>query len=238
MHNDSDFFNIGNLKKEYEFGISPACEYIGTEAEKKKYEKIQSLEYQLHKLDMLNWYISTFKGLMFIPLAIENISSVYDEDIDIHICIDSEKASSISPSKELINPDMKGLEGIIFEEGIIQELLKMPETSEITYDEDITYSFADAQAEIEYKFSIAGINGTPMYNEDDYEREISKYIATPTENSKYEFVFSIKSLRANEKKWLGAALLIKPLSECFDITYSIKSKYSNGMISGKIKYKN
>lgn len=112
----------------------------------------------------------------------------------------------------------------------------MFESSEITYDEDITYTLADTQAAIKAQFSASGINGNPIYDEDDYEREISKYIAAPIENSMSEFVFSIKSLKAKEKKWLGPALLLKPLVESFEITYSIKSKHSNGDLNGSIRY--
>lgn len=233
---DSDFFYIGNLKVKHEFSIPPTCEYEGTEEEKDKYDKISTLKYRLHQLSMLDRYVTTFDGLLYIPLAIENTSSVYDEEIDIYVNIESEKAMVIIPSKELINPDMKGLEEIIVEKAVIKELLQMFESSEITYDEDITYSLDDAQAKIKAQFSAAGINGNPRYDEDDYEREISKYIAAPIENSASEFAFSIKFLRAKERKWLGPALLIKPLSECFDISYSIKSKHSDGTLSGIIKY--
>ena len=47
--------------------------------------------------------------------------------------------------------------------------------------------------------------------------EISKYIAIPNSGSKSEFEFTISSLRPKEKKWLGPALLIKPLKDSFDI---------------------
>lgn len=236
LSDDKNFFNIGNLKVKHEFGISPSSEYEGTEEEKNKYDRILTLEYKLHQLSMWDRYITTFNGLIYVPLAIENESLVYDEDIDIYVSIRSEEVMPIIPSKELINPNMKGLEGIIVEENIIKELLLMFESSEITYDEDITYTLADTQAAIKAQFSASGINGNPIYDEDDYEREISKYIAAPIENSMSEFVFSIKSLKAKEKKWLGPALLLKPLVESFEITYSIKSKHSNGDLNGSIRY--
>ena len=66
------------------------------------------------------------------------------------------------------------------------------------------------------------------------EPELSKYIAIPITDS--EFEFSIGSLRAREKKWLGPALLISSLTEKFDIEYTIKSKHSDGNLSGIITY--
>lgn len=236
LSGDSEFFYIGNLKQKTEFGISPINHYEGTEEEKEKYYKILDLKYQLNQLSMWDWYATTFDGLMYIPLVIDNISSVFDEDIDIHVNIQPEKAMAIIPSRDLINPDMKGLEGHIVEEGIIKELLMLFESSKISYDEDISYTLEDTQAAIGAQFTAAGINGNPRYDENDYERELSKYIAKPIGNGSSEFAFTIKSLRANEKKWLGPAILLKPLTEEFDIIYSIKSKHSDGTLSGKIKY--
>ena len=112
----------------------------------------------------------------------------------------------------------------------------MPETADIEYDFDISYSIEDIQAIMRTQLSVAGINGNPRYDSSDYKRELLKYIALPIEDSKSEFSFQIKSLRAKEKKWIGAALLLKPLSDSFDIMYSIKSKHSDGGLSGRIKY--
>ena len=189
---------------------------------------------------MLDWYVTTFEGLFFIPLAIENVSTVYDENLDIHVKINKAVADIIVPSKKLINSDMQGLEGLIYEEGIIKELLMMTESSDISYDIDISYNLADSlaesQAAVRAHLSGAGINGNPRYDSEDYEREISKYIASPTINDDSEFEFSVGSLRAKEKKWLGPALLIRALADSFDIEYSIKSKNSDGNLSGVITY--
>lgn len=238
ISDEIEFFNIGNLKIKYD--ILSSYSYEGTKEEENKYDNIMELEYKLHRAQMLDLYVTTFDGMLFIPLAIENIAAVYDEDIDIHIKIKESDADIISPSKKLINPDMQGLEGLIFEEGVIKELLLMSESSDISYDSDIMYSIADSlaekQASIRASFSGGGINGNPIYDEDDYEREISKYVAIPNVNNKNEFEFTISSLRPKEKKWLGPALLIKPLKDSFDIDYSIKSKHSDGNLSGIVKY--
>lgn len=235
---DTDFFNIGNLERKYE--LLSSYSYEGTKDEENKYDSITMLKYNLHRVQMLDWYVTTFDGLIFVPLAIENVSKVYDEDLDVHIKINKATADVIIPSKELINSDMQGLEGLIYEEGIIKELLMMPKSSDISYDTDISYNLADSlaksQAAVRAQFSVAGINGNPQYNSDDYGREISKYIATPMANSDCEFEFYIGSLKAKEKKWLGPALLISPLTDSFDIEYFIKSKHSDGNLSGIVTY--
>lgn len=238
ISDEIEFFNIGNLERKNDLLLSYT--YEGTEEEELKYDKIMEFEYKLHRIQMMDWYVTTFDGMLFIPLAIENASTVYDEDIDIHIIIQENDAEIIYPSKKLINPDMQGSEGVIFEEGILKELLLMVETSDISYDGDISYSIADSlvgnQKSIGAYFDTGGINGNPRYDEEDYEREISKYIAMPNSDSKSEFEFTISSLRPKEKKWLGPALLIKPLKDSFDIKYSIKSKHSDGNLSGIVEF--
>lgn len=238
ISDEIEFFNIGNLERKNDLLLSYT--YEGTEEEELKYDKIMEFEYKLHRIQMMDWYVTIFDGMLFIPLAIENASTVYDEDIDIHIIIQENDAEIIYPSKKLINPDMQGSEGVIFEEGILRELLLMVETSDISYDSDISYSIADSlvgnQKSIGAYFDTGGINGNPRYDEEDYEREISKYIAMPNSDSKSEFEFTISSLRPKEKKWLGPALLIKPLKDSFDIKYSIKSKHSDGNLSGIVEF--
>lgn len=230
---NDEFFNIGNLKEKLGLGLSPT--YDGTEEEKRKYDSIIQLNYNLGLLDMFDWYVTTFDGLLFIPLVIENLSTVYDEAIDIHISVETDKVEVIKPSKYLLLPDMQGLEGCIVEDDIIKELLLMPETSDISYDYDITNSIADTQAQIRARFNASSINGNPKYDADDYEREISKYIASPVDGSDSDFKFSISSLRAKERKWIGPAILLRAKEEKFDISYTIKSKHSDGTLSGKIK---
>lgn len=51
-----------------------------------------------------------------------------------------------------------------------------------------------------------------------------------------EFEFSIGSIKAKEKKWIGPALLIKALTDRVDIEYSIISKHSDGDLSGIVTY--
>lgn len=60
-------------------------------------------------------------------------------------------------------------------------------------------------------------------------------IASPVDGSDSDFKFSISSLRAKERKWIGPAILLRAKEEKFDISYTIKSKHSDGTLSGKIK---
>lgn len=234
INEEDDLFELGNLMQRFSFGLSSSNELCGTQEEKDKYDKLVNLEYRLHKLRMRDEYLATFNDGLLIPLAIENVSALSDEEIDIYLSVDSAEAEVIIPSEKLLNPELVGLEGLIYEDGVIKNLLMMPETSDIEYDSDISYSISDIQANMRTQLSVGGINGNLRFGGEDYKRELSKYIATPTNGT--EFSFQINSLRAKEKKWIGAALFIKPLSENIQIKYTIKSKKSNGNLKGIIKY--
>lgn len=130
---------------------------------------------------------------------------------------------------------------MIYEDDIIKELLKMPDSADISYDADMSYTLADSLAEsqavVRAQFCGARINGNSRYNSDDYGKEITKYIAMPrVKSNDIEFEFSIRSLRAKEIKWLGPALLLNPLTDSFNIEYFIKSKHSDGDLSGIVTY--
>ena len=81
--------------------------------------------------------------------------------------------------------------------------------------------------------SLALVLSSTKYDENDYKAELSKYIATP--QNQYSFEFLIGSIKAKERKWIGRVILIKSSSDSFDISYSVKSKYSDGSLSGVLK---
>ena len=112
---DRDFFDFGNLEVQPE--LLGGTSYDGTQEEKDKHNKITELEYSLHRVQMMDWYVTIFDGMLFLPLAIENVSTVYDEDVDIHFSVKG-NVDIIRPSKKLIKSEMQGLEGLIYEEDI------------------------------------------------------------------------------------------------------------------------
>lgn len=232
----NDFFTLGNLKQKTSLIIGQPSEEIGTSEEKEKYNKITSLEYYLHRIKLLDMYAETFSQLYLFPLAIQNISTVADKDISITIQVNSETAEIVHPSANLINPELQGIEGLIYEEQLIKKALLMPDTAAIQYDSDISYSPDDIVANIKKNRILSWNNSTPSYNEHDYARELTKYIATPLKNSDNEFDFYIRSLRPREMSWLGASILLRAKSKEIELTYTIKSQHSNGELSGKLKY--
>ena len=228
---DESFFDFGGLQVRSTFGLSPSSELLGSDEEIDKYNKYVELNGLLAEIDLWEMYITTFDEYFLFPLAIANVSSISDNGIKVYIEVDSEKAEVVLPTANVINPLLEGVEGTIYENDLIRRTLQMEESARITYEKDISISRMDAQYDIQACLK-GGINGTPRYTEEDYERELAKYIASTINSDTYSFAFEIDSLNAQEKKWLGPLLLIKPLDTAVSLRYTIKSNKSDGSLSG------
>lgn len=231
----NDFFYLGELKLKAAFLYGQSEEYNGTKDEKNKHEKVSELDYTMLKISIIDSYVQTFEGMHLIPLAIYNSSAQADRDITVSIQVNNDSAEIMVPSSELINKDLIGFQGIIYETGFIKEILIMPETSDIKYDSDITYDLNESLSHMQ-KTTISMMRSTsPNYDSEDYEREIQKIIASPINSSRNEVEFDIDDLRPKEKKWLGTSLLVKAKTNKISLTYSVKSQHSSGDLSGVIE---
>ena len=217
-------------------------EYVGAKGEKQKLNDIRELQSKLLDLYLLETFVKTFDEILMFPLAIYNNSSTADEDISITITINPEEADIITPSKRLLAEELRGddehvgLEGAIFDSGYIKMLI-MSQSSQISYDTDISYDPQDPIKDLHRNAIDVFGNNTYETDGEDYEDELKKYIATPIDEKSNAYLFEIDSLRANEKKWLGPMVAIKPKQAEFTLSYSIKSKYSDGHISSVLEYK-
>ena len=231
-----EFFNFGNLQIKTSILTMQSSEYLGTEDEKKKHNAFRELEYNLHRITLLIMYKETFAGMYLFPLAIQNTSSVADKDISITVIVDEKTVDVVFPNSKLINSELIGVEGLIFEEGLVKKLLMMPDTSDIQYDDDISFDIQDSISQIR-NVPMPGFGSSyPKYDSSDYEREVQKYIASPIKGSQNEFVFHIKSLRPKENSWLGAGILVRPKTNKASFSYVIKSQHSDGSLSGKLEF--
>lgn len=225
-----DFFDLGNLKERVSFHIvGVGTIYEGSEEEKDKHDKLYTLLYKIAQMEMTEMYSKTFNNYILFPLAIRNISTITDSEISISVIV--EGACPVFPSFKIVNSDLQGIEGLIYEVGIIKEFLFMPENATIKYDSDISYSITDNLNQ----YKQHGINGA-HYDTEDYERELSKYIATPQGVNNNEYEFYIKSLRPKETCWLGPMIMVSRDSKEVFIRYSIKSNKSDGNLSGVLRY--
>ncbi len=230
-----EFFEFGGLTAHIPPTSMLSTEFDGNPEEIEKYNKYCELSGKLAHLDIWELYCKTFENIIILPLAVKNDSAVSDEAIRIAVHVGSDSADIIIPSDKFINPELTGLEGIVYEEDFVELALRMDESANIRYDshrnEAIEESLSEVQACIR-----GGINGTPQYTEDDYCRELRKYIASPTEGNPMEYMFEISELHAGECKWAGPAILLIPKKDHVELRYSVKSRHSDGNLTGVLTF--
>jgi len=220
-----DFFNLGDLSKTEMFLSKVALN--GTVEEKEKYKKLKELQHNLLLLDVRQTYLQTFNGLSFIPLAIQNSSTL--KDTDIRVVVNVLEGTIIKPSEDLICEDLKDAQRLLCSDddkpGIIPELFLM-ETDGIIHIEELPYEpLRNIQP-----ITIPTLNGLQELDKtkEDYKDELEEYIAQ--DQGFYEF--EVKSLRPNECKWLSQGMLIRPENGKVTIEYHIHSAHSSGNLTG------
>lgn len=228
---DEEFFNIGSLKTK--FDITQKTLYEGSEQEKSKYDKYCDLSYTFGLLSMLDMYVETFEDMILIPLAICNNSNFSDSNITVTVNIDT-SIETVQPSVTLFNSKIAGLEGIVAKKDFPKLIFLMRQNEVISYESDISYDVISERKRNTDTSSFPNFNSWAEFDEDDYEREIQNYIATPIVGSNNVYVYHIDNLRAKESKWLGAAILVKKQDKQIHISYNIKSDGSNGELQGEI----
>ena len=234
---DNGFWNLGGLQLKAQL-INQETELIGTEEEEKKNSLLEELLHVLTEMNIMSCYWKTFDDYCIFPLAICNTSSVSDSQISVYIRVENSSAEAIRVDRNFIAPELKGIEGLIYKYANLKKVLMMPVNADINYDDDISYNINDSIANARHYFNGSPFGGrTSKYDESDYERELQKYFAEPMDGHADEYEFYIKSLRPNEKSWLGPAIIIKPLKEVVVLSYSIKSNKTDGTISGVLKFK-
>ncbi len=229
-----DFFFLGNLKYVTQ-GYNPldtSPTLAGSDAEKEKYSKLRQLSRCLTCLDVRTTYLKTFDNMLFIPVAIQNISALQDENI--RVVLNVESGEIIEPTEKLVWSEYDGIQGLLCREddndddvGIICELFGLKEDGFI-HTEDTPYN--PARHSVKVPIMTANGFGYPEKSEKDYASELQEFIATTNGLDYYEF--DVSSLRPGECKWLCCGLLIKPASETVKITYHIHSTHSAGDLCG------
>ena len=231
----AEFFDFGCLKQKNSIVPGFGSEYDGTDYEKQKYDDYIEFRATIARIQMLEAYRKTFDGLILLPLAVKNESSISDSDIYISIQIDDRMAEVVYPTSELICDDLKGIEGYVYEDGLVELTFAQNETVDIKSTKDDTFwSIEDQQSDMNTMFR-GGINGQPRYSANDYVRELSRYVASPEDGNPTVFSFHISSLHAKEAKWLPRTIILRPLKETIQMKYFIKSSSSDGNLEGTLE---
>lgn len=222
------FFDLGGLKRTIP-GYTPSKPSLkGTEEEKEKYRKLRDLEYKITQLQLRTDYLKTFEGMCFIPLAIQNISVVQDENIRVVVNVNA--GEIIEPDAQLIWGELEGVQGLLCRRdnddsdvGIICELFILPEDGVIHAEE---IPFDPERAKVRTPILTANGFAYPKKNEKDYALELQEFIAKTDGQGYYEF--DAETLRPGECKWLCCGMLLKPVDGRISITYRVHSSHSAG----------
>ena len=223
-----EFFSFGSLSKSVlNLGIAgKEVTYFGTENEKAKHKAYRELFLSLYFLWLRVTFPDTFDDYLFFPIAVQNIS--HTKDSDIRIVFSLMKGEAIYPTKDLIAKELENDRGKICSEGLIDELLSMPQIPLIEQE----YSPLQAP-QPRYHTGLWGME-QDAENEIDYENKLQEYILIP--ESKTYYSTTISSLRAGESRWLCGGLLIKPVDGQVTVDYSIHSTMLPGEMKGTLTY--
>lgn len=172
--------------------------------------------------------MKTFEGMCFIPLAIQNISVVQDENIRVVVNVNA--GEIIEPDAQLIWGELEGVQGLLCRRdnddsdvGIICELFILPEDGVIHAEE---IPFDPERAKVRTPILTANGFAYPKKNEKDYALELQEFIAKTDGQGYYEF--DVETLRPGECKWLCCGMLLKPVDGRISITYRVHSSHSAG----------
>lgn len=228
------FFDMGGLTQVTQLLDIHNPRLDGTNDEIAKYEKLQTLSYELLQLDIRRNYLKTFEGMFFIPLAIQNISAM--EDKDIRVVVNIESGEIVEPGEHLIWEEYEGIQGLLCRDdedktdvGIICELFCLNEDGFIQ-TEDIPYN----PSRYLPKMPIITPYGLsqPEKTAEDYKQELEEFIASTDGRGYYEF--DVASLRPGECRWLCCGMLVRPIEDNVKIRYQIYSAHSTGELNGSL----
>lgn len=230
-----DFFDMGKLKRVAQLSNTIDTTLKGTGDEKVKYENLDELSYKLMLLDVRTNYLKTFEGMCFIPLAIQNVSSIQDTNISVLVKV--EIGEIVEPDEHLIWNNYDGLQGTLCRDdedkmdvGIICELFGLVEDGFI-HIEDLPYDPL-AYTPRTPIFTSYGLQ-QPDKTAEDYKQELEEFIASTGGKGYYEF--DVANLRPGECRWLCCGMLIRPIDGKIKIHYQIHSKYSSGDLSDTLE---
>lgn len=183
---------------------------------------------------MREMYLHVYDDVVIVPLAITNISQKSDERISINIKVIN--GVPVEPTADFFKSDYEGLEGCVYDEHLVKELLKLPENRLIKYDSSFSRDTFESQSP-NFKppvFNMYGGISASNSDSEDYEQELQDYVQSIDEGTNNEYSFTIGALRPKETVWFDRVMLIKSVERNVTIEYSIKSNNTTGQLAGTL----
>ena len=229
------FFRFGNLKRKLSVLPNETTQYDGTDDEQRKYDNYVDLGGIFADIKLAEIFVESFNGLILVPLAAKNVSHISDEDIHIALQVDESTADIVSALSDRLCSELSGLEGWLYEKKFVESFLEQVDTADIKNERDDRFwGIEDANSQIEAQ-NMAGFWGNPQYTQNDYKRQLFRYVATPLETDNSNCSFHISTLHAGEAKWLSHLVILEPKADVIKMSYTIRSSKSNGELNGELE---
>jgi len=218
-------FRFGDLQERRDY-LQGGYRYDGTDEEKEKHQNYLLLKRLLTEITVLELFCKPFEGVSVVPLAIKNISSNLDRNINVTVTVEGDDFELITPTAEWIGRELRDVSGFACHYGFISNAFSMKETPEIKFDEIEVYDHFDDNPRMNFW------DGGTSLEAEDFIDELCDYVAVPSAPNVVEF--KVKSLQANETKWLSHVILVKIRSGKIKLKYSIRSDNTDGSVVGEI----
>lgn len=220
-----EFFFVGNLTEEKKLGLmgSYSYEYKGSKREKEKNNLLTVFKYKVDQYGYILSFIEKIKTYFALPIVIQNVGDIQDENITIKLFIDK--------SVEVFRgSDYPEDEDIVFylimlndDDNFIESIFKFKSDSKVKVEnQNSNYNHIFNQGEIQIS---------------DFYNELDMYIAQPQyEEDNYNVIeLEVPNIRSGESKFVNKLVLLHSLNENLEIKYTILSDKSDGSNEGVIR---
>ncbi|MEN6351214.1 MAG: hypothetical protein ABFD08_17695 [Syntrophomonas sp.] len=227
---NQSFYFLGNLiKKNMNIGLNSSNNYYGPEESKEKYKLIGKLETLINEYYARQKYLLAIDRKIFIKLALCNIGTDFDEDIDVWLYF---KKGCISLPNSLPFPDFECIKMAI---GTFEKIYKPEKTVIIDEYPDYFYQPLPSLPTSYYNI-LGGKSHEEMIHEKTDEFNIIRdrvFCYEIHSNNEYDiFRYNQKYLKQNSNCFLPSYLIFNEVPSV--IHYEITAKRSPNVIKDQI----
>lgn len=230
-----EFWSVGNLKKRVATLVLPyssGTSYEGTEDEKKRYELLNELYWDVVEFNEFIEYFSYIDAYSFIKMSVENVGNSFDEDIDVKLFIkkgvvvkkDMIKYPEINIIEEILEIDFIDFVFSISENDAVESYAYYPVATPV-YENMIPMNpFNGRSASEEYEI-----------DKEKFDKSLEQiYCYKLFENDDEDILmFHMDYLKHNKAMTFPAALMLQGVPET--IKYEITSKFIADVVKSEIK---
>lgn len=224
-----DFFEFGNLRYSITPQIMGGNSINGTPEEKAKYYLLSDTFDIIY--DCMHWakVESSLSGLLCIKLALTNIGTTYDEDVEISLTIPNEYYIELSDLFQFDNSVM----GYLLNDCEISTLFGIKSTAEYSDFE----SSSKAHPPVIHSPNLSFINKEPDYN-DDFFAEINDTFYYDVFEQGNDRIIKIKFDYIKQHTSTSFPSIVFVKDGLKSITYRISSKHNSEIVEGIISTAN